>query len=107
MYNSEIKCRYIEKKESTTGMPDGYLKRQFDKIEIFERRLDKDLCNFTVYEIIDVYKNVETAIKGVPVEYVRRAVALVERYTDKAEFSKEIFCNDIESLYNEVSLKLK
>ena len=56
MYNSEIKCRYIEEKESTTGMTDGYLKRQFDKIEIFERRLDKDLCNFTVYEIIDVYK---------------------------------------------------
>ena len=58
-------------------------------------------------DIIDVYKAVETAIKGVPVEYVRRAVALVERYTDKADFSKEIFCNDIEALYNEVSLKLK
>lgn len=65
------------------------------------------LLAFSNNEKIQVYKSVEAALKGMPTEYVRRAVALIERYTNKNEFSCEIFCNDIESFYNEMSLKLK
>lgn len=56
---------------------------------------------------IQLYKDVETAIKGAPVDYVRRAVAYIERYTNCSELAKEIFCDDIEAFYNNMSLKLK
>ena len=62
MYNENIKRRYIQEKESTTNTPKGYLERQFNKSENFEQRLEKDISNFTVYEIEDFYKtlNIKT-----------------------------------------------
>ena len=56
MYNEIIKNRYIQEKESTTNMPNGYLVRMFNKTDSFENKLDKDISNFTVYEIEDFYK---------------------------------------------------
>lgn len=64
MYNEEVKKRYITEKESTTCTPKDYLARQFNKTEEFETRLDKDLSNFTVYEIIDLYKTLNFASIG-------------------------------------------
>lgn len=64
MYNNDIKIRYIEEKMATTSMPKGYLKRQFDKIEVFEKRLNKDVCDFTKYEIIDLYKTLNMSSIG-------------------------------------------
>ena len=58
MYNEIIKNRYIQEKESTTNMPKGYLERQFNKSEFFEEKLNKDICNFTAYEIMDFYKTI-------------------------------------------------
>ena len=58
MYNETIKNRYIQEKESTTNMPIGYLGRQFNKSESFEEKLNKDICNFTAYEIMDFYKTI-------------------------------------------------
>lgn len=56
MYNEEIKQRYIIEKESKTYTPKYYLKRLFDKTEEHEARLNKDVSNFTAYEITDLYK---------------------------------------------------
>ena len=56
MYNETIKTRYIQEKSSTTNMPNGYLARMFNKSDSFENKLDKDISNFTVYEIEDFYK---------------------------------------------------
>jgi hypothetical protein len=56
MYNEEVKQRYIIEKESKTYTPKYYLKRLFDKTEEHEVRLDKDVSNFTSYEITDLYK---------------------------------------------------
>lgn len=61
MYNEEIKKRYIIEKESTTCTPKDYLSRQFNKIEEFEIRLNKDISCFTVYEIVDLYKTLNFA----------------------------------------------
>lgn len=65
------------------------------------------LLAFCNEDKIQLYKEVEAAIKSAPVDYVRRAVAYIERYTDRCELAQEVFCDDIESLYNEMSLKLK
>ena len=61
MYNSDIKKRYIEEKESTTSTPNGYLTRLFNKTKVFEEKLDKDVYCFTAYEIIDFYKTINIA----------------------------------------------
>jgi hypothetical protein len=68
MYNETIKNRYIQEKESTTNMPKGYLNRQFNKTEEFENRLNKDVSNFTVYEIEDLYKTLNiTSVESLTV----------------------------------------
>lgn len=58
MYNAEIKKRYIEEKERTTSLPEGFLERLFLKTKEFEERLNKDISSFTVYEIVDFYKTI-------------------------------------------------
>lgn len=58
MYNESIKKRYIDEKENSTNTPNGYLARMFDKTEHFEEMCNKDVCCFTVYEIMDFYKTI-------------------------------------------------
>lgn len=61
MFNSEIKGRYIVEKEKTTVVPDNFFNRIFSKSEPFEKSLNKDICNFTVSEIVDFYKIINTS----------------------------------------------
>ena len=55
-YNEELKKRYIEEKEKTLGISSNYIDVQFRKAAEFEYDLNKDLSNWTVYEIIEFYK---------------------------------------------------
>ena len=64
MYNEDIKQRYILEKESTTSTPEGCLKKLFQKTSEYEKRLEKDISSFTVYEIIDFYKTFNTPSQG-------------------------------------------
>ena len=77
MYNETIKTRYIQEKSSTTNMPNGYLARMFNKSDSFENKLDKDISNFTVYEIEDFYKTLN--IKSV--EYLTVLHSHLSLYT--------------------------
>lgn len=56
MYNEEIKNRYIIEKENEVVLPNNYLVLQFNYIEEMEKELNKDVSNFTSYEIIEYYK---------------------------------------------------
>lgn len=56
MYNAELKERYIQEKESTTVTSPHFLHGIFNKSNEFEEELEKDICNFTTYEIINYYK---------------------------------------------------
>ena len=56
IYNKDIKERYIKEKNEITILPDSYLERLFKKTEIFETKLNKDVSNFTFYEIEEMYK---------------------------------------------------
>lgn len=58
MYNESIKKRYIQEKENSTSTPKEYLTRLFNKSKSFEESLNKDICCFTTYEIIDFYKTI-------------------------------------------------
>lgn len=56
LYNEEIKNQYIEERNREVILPENYLERQFRKCSDTERELDKDISNFTFYEIIEYYK---------------------------------------------------
>jgi len=56
MYNQELKERYRIEKESYTTVSAYYFSSLFKRTEPFEEQLDKDVCNFTTYEIINMYK---------------------------------------------------
>ena len=56
MYNQELKERYRIEKESYTTVASHCFSSLFKKTEPFEERLDKDVSNFTTYEIINMYK---------------------------------------------------
>lgn len=54
-YNPETKSEYIIEKNSTTALPKYYLERLFSYVKSAEERLGKDICEFTVPEIKDMY----------------------------------------------------
>lgn len=56
MYNQDLKLRYKQEKESYTTVAAYYFNSLFKKTEPFEEALDKDISNFTTYEIINMYK---------------------------------------------------
>ena len=56
LYNSELKIQYIEEKSQEVIISNNYLECQFNKSFKLENELDKDISNFTVYEIIEYYK---------------------------------------------------
>ena len=56
MYNEAIKKRYRQEREKTVVVPQYALNLDFKKTSSFEEQLDKDVYNFTVYEILNMYK---------------------------------------------------
>lgn len=56
MYNQDLKLRYKQEKESYTTVAAYYFSSLFKRTEPFEEQLDKDISNFTTYEIINMYK---------------------------------------------------
>ena len=56
MFNDEQKWRYINKKESEVTLAPGFLQNIFRKASLFEEKNNKDLCEWTLTEIIEFYK---------------------------------------------------
>lgn len=54
-YNEELKKRYLQEKERY-AITTNYIDVQFRKSSEMEYELDKDVSNWTVYEIIEYYK---------------------------------------------------
>ena len=61
MFNPELKQRFMSEREGEAVLPNNYLQRQFNKAEAMETQLDKDISNFTFYEILEFYKLYNTA----------------------------------------------
>lgn len=60
MYNTEYKERFIAERKSEAILSNGYLECQFEKVSSMEEKLEKDISNFTFYEIIEYYKLINT-----------------------------------------------
>lgn len=56
VYNEELKKRYIKEKEQTLSVSTNYISNKFRKTSEIEFELDKDLSNWTLYEITEYYK---------------------------------------------------
>ena len=68
MYNEELKIRFIQSRAKEVTLPLRYLEREFEKIAPFETKLEKDVCNFSFYDIIDYYKFLNlTSIEGIEI----------------------------------------
>lgn len=55
-YNKDLKKRYIREKEKRLSVSSDYIDVQFRKTAEREHELDKDLSNWTLYEIVEFYK---------------------------------------------------
>ena len=55
-YNEELKKRYIEEKEKMLSVSSNYIDVQFRKTSEMEYELNKDVSNWTLYEIVEFYK---------------------------------------------------
>lgn len=56
MYNEELKKEFIKYKNDNATHSPFFIENLFNQTEPFEEERDKDLCNFTVKEIIEFYK---------------------------------------------------
>ena len=56
MYNEELKFRFINERDEQIITSNNYLVNLFEKSSVTEEELNKDLCNFTFYEIEEFYK---------------------------------------------------
>jgi len=68
VYNEAIKLRYKQERETSVVVPRYALKLDFKKTNAFEEQLDKDAYDFTVYEILNMYKTWN--IKSIDTLYV-------------------------------------
>lgn len=55
-YNEELKKRYINEKEKILSVGSNYIDVQFRKTSEMEHELNKDVSNWTLYEIVEYYK---------------------------------------------------
>ena len=55
-YNVDWKQRYLKEKETMLSIPSNYIDVQFRKASETEYELNKDVSNWTTYEIIEYYK---------------------------------------------------
>lgn len=111
MYNKDIKESYIIEKENVTCVPERELERCFERTYPYEERLNKDVCNFTFYEIVDMYKtwNVKSY------ERLLNLNSYLSQYTDWclqktlvpdsqnhfSEMTKDIYLSCINKTYND------
>ena len=55
-YDKELKERYLKEKELSLSIPVNYIDLQFRKVAETEYELNKDVSNWTTYEILEYYK---------------------------------------------------
>ncbi len=99
MYNEEIKQEFIKEsvKQGNSMTIDKVATRYFKTVSSYEEGLEKDLSNFTIVEIIGMYKYVCTY----SLEVIMQMQSIFKRYT---YYCKDIgFVNDGINHYEEVT----
>ena len=91
MYNKEYKERFMAERENRE-----YLECQFKKVSFMEFELNKDVSNFTFYEIIEYYKLLNTC----SLEYLRVLNSQFSLYTQWC--LQQNLVNDSQNHYLEV-----
>ena len=61
MFNEENKRRFIAERDDEVILPSNYLVRLFEKVSAMEHELNKDVSNFSLYEIKEYYKMLNIA----------------------------------------------
>lgn len=100
MYNEEIKRRFIEEKIDGMLSPSSYYENIFKKAASYENELSKDLMNFSLDEIIELYKRIDTASIGV----LRSCNSVYKTYTTWG--IKENYRRGLENAYDAVAMDI-
>lgn len=58
MYNEERKLEYIQEAKKTNVQLEQVLLRRFEETAFMEKKLNKDLCEWNVVQILDYYKSI-------------------------------------------------
>ena len=113
MFNAEYKERFIIEKNNESIIPKGYLEHQFKRVAEMENKLNKDVSNFTFYEIIEYYKLLNTH----SVEFLRVLNSHFSAYTqwclqqnlvrDGQNHFLEMTLEDYDSCVNKTLFNLK
>ena len=108
MYNKEYKERFIAERENKK-----YLECQFEKVSSMETELNKDVSNFTYYEIVEYYKLLNTC----SLEYLRVLNSQFSLYTqwclqqnlvsDSQNHYLELRTEDYDNCINKALINLK
>jgi hypothetical protein len=111
MYNEDIKRSYITEKESVTCVPALELERCFKRTKTYEDRLNKDVCNFTFYEIVNMYKtwNVKSyerllnlnSYLSLYTDWCISKTLVLDSQNHFAEMTKEVYLACINKTYND------
>lgn len=113
MFNEELKRRFIEEREMEITLADKYLLNQFNKVEKMEIELNKDLYDFTKYEIIEYYKmlNVSSvsslATLNSQFSYYAKWCLQQNLVKDNQNHFLEINFSDLNECTNKALLKIK
>lgn len=101
MYNEKLKQRYLsERIKSNSEQYYNNLIYRFDIIASEEERLDTDLCNFSVEEILNAYKARNTS----SVEYLMVSNFIYASYTDFCIYNGLV--KDSQNHYRDISIEL-
>lgn len=78
MYNENVKVRYIEEKTAKTIVNKYQLPSLFNKTELFEKQLRKDVSLFSKYEALDMLRSMK--FRSIP--SIKVAVTYLSDYTE-------------------------
>lgn len=114
MYNEELKQRYINYKESSVTIAKDYLFRLFRDSEPYENRKNKDISNFSAFEIKEFYQ----MLNRTSVESLSVMNSILSQYTNWCqmqnlvtdnqnhflEISRDNYAECVNTLYVEKSI---
>lgn len=78
MYNEKRKKEFFEYKTKHTSYDYCYVSKSFERTEKFENELGRDVCNFSITEIQDMYKRLNFAYQN----SILKFNSLMVSYTD-------------------------
>ena len=101
MYNEELKSRYIKENQERNNFLKNQATILFNRCELYEQKLDKDIASFSTSEIIDYLKS----FNSISLESIMNAVSQYKLYVDWC-IENNIFIKDKQNHFKELNVDM-